>query len=137
MEAIRAEADRLVKKNPDVKIIIVLSHCGLDKDYRIAREGGKHIDVVIGGHTHSFMYTKQGDKPIPGVDEPVDDYPAVVNQEENGNRTVLIAHTSCFARWIGDLTVDFDKDGEIVSYEGLPMYLDRSIEPGTYFYRVK
>lgn len=61
-------------------IIIVLSHCGIEVDYIIARNLVGEIDVIVGGHSHTFMFT--GDNP-PGPDEPENNYPAVV--EQNGN----------------------------------------------------
>lgn len=80
METIRKEAADL--KSQGVNIIIVLSHCGLDVDYDIARNAGSDIDVIVGGHSHSFMFT--GDNPT-GPDKPDDEYPAIVVQE-NGHK---------------------------------------------------
>lgn len=59
VETVRIEAKKL--KDRGIDIIIVLSHCGLDVDYEIARNAGDHVDVIVGGHTHTFMYT--GDNP--------------------------------------------------------------------------
>lgn len=81
------EAERLVR-DEGVNIVIVLSHCGLDVDKRIAAEGGPNIDIIVGGHSHTFMFT--GPNP-PGPDKPLDDYPAVV--ENNG-------HKVCDILWI-------------------------------------
>lgn len=78
--AILAEATKL--KAQGVDIIIVLSHCGLNADYEIARNSGPDIDVIVGGHSHSFMYT--GPSP-PSSDSPVDEYPAIVHNP-NGNK---------------------------------------------------
>ncbi len=76
METVKSEASNL--KMQGVDIIIVLSHCGLNVDYNIARFAGSDIDVIVGGHSHTFMFT--GDNP-PGPDRPIDEYPAVVEQE--------------------------------------------------------
>lgn len=57
--AIRAEADKLKSQGAD--IIIVVSHCGLDVDYIIAQNAGPDVDVIVGGHSHTFMFT--GDQP--------------------------------------------------------------------------
>lgn len=48
------EAERL--KSQGVDIIIVLSHCGLDVD-RIMAAKCPLIDLVVGGHSHTFLYT--------------------------------------------------------------------------------
>lgn len=54
---IRAEARRL--KADGVKIIIALGHSGFDKDVQIATEVDE-ISVVVGGHSHSLLYTPKG-----------------------------------------------------------------------------
>lgn len=52
--SIVAEAKRL--KNDGVDILIALGHSGLEIDTQIARDV-ENIDLVIGGHSHSFLYT--------------------------------------------------------------------------------
>lgn len=54
VETVNAEAERLKKKGVD--IIIVLSHCGLDKDKIMAKKCPL-VDVIVGGHSHTFLYT--------------------------------------------------------------------------------
>lgn len=54
VKAINAEAEKLTAKG--VEIIIVLSHCGLDLD-RIIAKNCPNIDVIVGGHSHTFLYT--------------------------------------------------------------------------------
>jgi 5'-nucleotidase len=39
-----------------VDIIIALSHAGLDVDREVAA-AVKDVDVIVGGHSHSFLYT--------------------------------------------------------------------------------
>ena len=41
-------------KKQGINKIILLSHCGLEKDQRIAKETSG-IDVIIGGHTHDLL----------------------------------------------------------------------------------
>jgi len=52
--SITAEAKRL--KNDGVNILIALGHSGIEMDTQIAREV-EDIDLVIGGHSHTFLYT--------------------------------------------------------------------------------
>lgn len=54
--AINAEAKNLKAKG--VEILIVLSHCGLDID-RIIAANCPDIDIIVGGHSHTFLYTGQ------------------------------------------------------------------------------
>ncbi|KAG4079261.1 hypothetical protein HA402_006984 [Bradysia odoriphaga] len=121
IESVKSEAN--VLKNQGVDIIIVLSHCGLEVDYKIARNAGPDIDVIVGGHSHTFMFT--GDNP-PGPDRAVDDYPAVV-QQDSGHK-VLIVQASAYTKYIGDLTVYFDAEGRVSFWEGNPIYLDSHIK---------
>lgn len=122
-KAIKIEADKL--KSQSVDIIIVLSHCGLDIDYIIAKNLGSDIDVIVGGHSHSHMYNVTTDRPNLGPDVPVDTYPAVV-ETENGHKT-LIVQASAYTKFVGDLTVYFDKNGNVANWEGNPIYLDSNI----------
>lgn len=50
----RKEAERL--KAAGVHVIVGLSHAGYGKDKKVAREV-EHIDVIVGGHSHTFLYT--------------------------------------------------------------------------------
>lgn len=54
VKTVNDEAQRLKEK--EVDIIIVLSHCGLDID-RIMAAKCPLIDVIVGGHSHTFLYT--------------------------------------------------------------------------------
>lgn len=54
VETVNDEAQRLKEKGVD--IIIVLSHCGLNID-RIMAAKCPLIDVIVGGHSHTFLYT--------------------------------------------------------------------------------
>ncbi|XP_037916090.1 apyrase-like [Hermetia illucens] len=120
-ETVRAEAERL-KNEHGVDIIIVLSHCGLEVDRIIAKNAGPLIDVIVGGHSHTFLYT--GENP-PGPDTPRDDYPVEVIQDDG--HKVLIVQASCYTKYLGNITVYFDKAGEVVRYEGEPIFLAHGI----------
>ncbi|XP_023287861.1 apyrase [Orussus abietinus] len=120
VESINEEAKKL--KDRGVDIIVVLDHCGLEIDRIIAKKC-PDVDLIVGGHSHTFLYS--GTPPLNDV--PEDEYPVVV-QQETTNRTVLIVQASAFTRYLGNLTVWFDEDGEVDSWEGNPILLDASIE---------
>lgn len=122
IETVRREADKL--ENEGVDIIVVLSHSGIDVDLRIAQEAGSKVDVIVGGHTHTFMYTGES----PGPDKPLYDYPTVV-EHDNGHK-VLVIQASCFSKYVGDLTVYFNEAGEAVRWIGQPIFLGPNITPG-------
>lgn len=123
-ETVRAEAAKL--KAEGVNIIIVLSHSGLDVDEEIAANCGPDVDVIVGGHTHTFLFTGSN---APGPDKPRGDYPTIVTQE-SGHK-VYVVQASAYTKYLGDITFFFDDAGEILSYEGAPIYLDQSVRPGT------
>lgn len=126
--AVREEAARL--KSEGVDIIIVLSHCGLDVDYVIAQNAGPDVDVIVGGHSHTFMYTTAPGEHAPGPDKPGDTYPAVVTHEDG--HKVLIVQASAYLKYVGDITVYFDKKGRVVSWEGAPIFLDANVAQGMF-----
>uniref|UniRef100_A0A0C9RXV0 apyrase n=2 Tax=Fopius arisanus TaxID=64838 RepID=A0A0C9RXV0_9HYME len=120
VETVNLEAEKL--KREGVDIIIVLSHCGINVD-RIMAANCPLIDVIVGGHSHTFLYS--GDKP-PFVDTPEDVYPVVVTQD-NPFRTVLIVQAAAFTKYVGNLTVWFNEAGEIEDWDGNPILLDAGI----------
>ncbi|XP_026671521.1 apyrase isoform X2 [Ceratina calcarata] len=120
VETVNEEARKL--KSLGVDIIIVLSHCGLPVD-RIMAANCPLIDVIVGGHSHTFLYSG----PPPFIDEPEDVYPVVVTQAKT-QRTVLIVQAAAFTKYLGNFTVWFDDKGEVVDWAGNPILLDRSIE---------
>ncbi|XP_015191733.1 PREDICTED: apyrase-like [Polistes dominula] len=120
VDSVNEEAQKL--KNQGVDIIIALTHCGLNID-RIMAANCPLLDVIVGGHSHTFLYSG---KP-PFIDLPEDDYPVIVKQE-NTNRTVLIVQAGAFTKYLGNLTVWFDEQGEVADWEGNPILLDYTIE---------
>lgn len=119
VESVNDEAERL--KAQGVDIIIVLSHCGLNVDRKMA-EKCPNIDIIVGGHSHTFLFS--GNQPY--TDVPEDEYPVHVKQ--NNGRTVLIVQAAAFTRYIGNLTVWFDPQGEILDWDGNPILLDYTIK---------
>ncbi|XP_027848967.2 protein 5NUC-like [Aphis gossypii] len=118
--SIVAEAKRL--KNDGVDILIALGHSGLEIDTQIARDV-ENIDLVIGGHSHSFLYTGNP----PDIDKPVGPYPIWVEQP-NTNRKVPVVHAYYATKYLGKLWMEFDEAGEVVRSYGNPILLDSKIE---------
>ncbi|XP_059478918.1 apyrase-like isoform X2 [Neocloeon triangulifer] len=118
IESVSAEVKKL--KADGVKIIILLSHSGYDVDLIIA-EQIPELDVIVGGHSHTFLYSGTP----PTTDEPVDEYPKVVTHR-NGGKT-LIVQAMAFGKYLGILELKFDKAGEVESWSGNPILLDSSV----------
>lgn len=123
--AIRTEATKLRQKGAN--IIIVLSHCGIERDREIAKESGDYVDIIVGGHSHSFLYSSS-DGQSPGVVEPIDDYPIIAIPRSGSNRKVLIVQALAFTKFVGFLTVYFNDEGHVKYYEGNPIYNSANIE---------
>nr|CAD7397876.1 unnamed protein product [Timema poppensis] len=133
VEAIKLEADKL--KNQGINILIALGHSGFRKDIQIATEV-PDIDVVIGGHTNTFLYTgimvgiilfyATGNQPDLEVPESL--YPHVVTQ--SSGRKVPVVQAYAYTKYLGQLDLVFDEHGEIISYKGNPILLDSSVTRG-------
>ncbi|XP_076763581.1 protein 5NUC isoform X2 [Xylocopa sonorina] len=119
VESVRREARKL--KGQGVNVLIALGHSGFEVDKKIAREV-EDIDLVIGGHTNTFLYNgKQPDIEIPeGL------YPTEVVQE-NG-RKVYVVQAYAYTKYLGNFTVNFDRDGEVTGIVGNPVLVDSKIE---------
>ncbi|XP_058124798.1 apyrase-like [Anopheles ziemanni] len=122
-EAVANEARRLTERG--VKRIIVLSHCGLDVDRIIAKAADKYIDIIVGAHTHSFLFPPNSDRPRDPADVIEDDYPVVVTGSTG--RKILITQAYAFGKYVGRLTVYFDRSGEVKFWEGYPIYMSKSV----------
>ncbi|XP_015368350.1 PREDICTED: protein 5NUC-like [Diuraphis noxia] len=121
--SIVAEAKRL--KNRGVDILIALGHSGIEMDTQIARDV-EDIDLVIGGHSHTFLYTGNP----PDIDKPFGSYPLWVKQP-NSKRKVPVIHAYYVTKYLGELWLDFDEIGEIIKCHGNPILLDSSIGQDT------
>lgn len=109
-------------------MIIVLSHSGIEIDKQIAEEAGPDIDVIVGGHSHTYMYSgNRSDTKSP--ETPAESYPLVVTQRDT-NHKVIIVQAGAYSRYVGRLTVFFNEKGEPMWWEGNPVYLDHDVPKG-------
>uniref|UniRef100_A0A1B0CVT4 5'-nucleotidase n=2 Tax=Lutzomyia longipalpis TaxID=7200 RepID=A0A1B0CVT4_LUTLO len=119
VEAINAEAQRL-KKEENAEIIIIVGHSGLIKDREIA-EKCPLVDIIVGGHSHTFLYTgSQPDREVP-----VDVYPVVVTQ--SSGKKVPIVQAYCFTKYLGYFKVTINGKGNVVGWTGQPILLNNNI----------
>lgn len=82
------------------------------------------MDVVVGGHTNTFLWTiNDTHNHIPN-DHPMGPYPTVVTRASG--QQCLVVQTSGYGKYLGRLNVDFDQNGNIQSFEGWPILLDQS-----------
>ncbi|XP_059051147.1 apyrase-like [Achroia grisella] len=121
IETVKKESQALTEKGID--IIIVLSHCGLEVDKKIASEVGENIDIIIGGHSHSLLWNGEP----PSKEETSGPYPIIIIPKSSPGHKVLIATASAFTKYVGNITTYFDVSGDLQTYDGTPVFLNRSI----------
>lgn len=103
--------------------IVVLSHLGYPQDILLA-EALAGIDVIVGGHTHTLL----GSFDHMGL-ESAGDYPTVVTGPDGD--TVLIVTAWRYGAMLGDLEVEFDRDGRVTDWSGEPLLLTSTDTHGT------
>jgi 5'-nucleotidase len=93
-------------KAQGVNKIIALTHIGITFDRELAKQVDG-IQVIIGGHSHTPM----GPQITPA--DPNRPYPEVIASPSS--KPVIMATDWEWGRWLGDLTVGFDANGDITS----------------------
>lgn len=108
--AIQAEVDRLTAEG--VNKIIVLSHSGFGVDNVIA-VNTTGVDLIVGGHSNTLLSNTDEDADGP--------YPEMTNG-------VPIVQAYAYGKYLGELVLTFDDEGNLISAEGDPVLLDASVE---------
>nr|WP_106263036.1 bifunctional metallophosphatase/5'-nucleotidase [Donghicola tyrosinivorans] len=108
VQAVQGEVDKLTAEG--VNKIIVLSHSGYVVDQRVAAET-TGVDVIVGGHSNTLL----GD--MEGAEGP---YPTVVNGTQ-----ILSAYA--YGKFLGELNVTFDDEGNILEASGQPIIMDAAV----------
>ncbi|XP_053966570.1 protein 5NUC-like [Anastrepha ludens] len=118
IESINEEAAKL--KAQGINIIIALGHSGYQRDQQIAANCPE-IDVVIGGHSHSFLYTGTE----PDAERSEGPYPTVVTQKSG--KEVPVVQAYAYTKYLGKLHLQFDKEGNLIEFDGAPILLNASV----------
>lgn len=118
--AIRREISKL--KEQGVNILIALGHSGFLKDKEIA-EKVEDIDLVIGGHTNTFLWNSNTTNEIPEIIQ--GPYPDIVVQPSG--RKVPVVQAYAYTKYMGKLHVIFNSKGEILHYDGTPILLNQEV----------
>ncbi|XP_061699956.1 5'-nucleotidase [Syngnathoides biaculeatus] len=116
--SLQVEVDKLLTLGYNK--IIALGHSGFDVDQIIAKRV-RGVDVVIGGHTNTFLYSGSA----PSIEVPVGPYPFMVRSDDGRNVPVVQAYA--FGKYLGYLKVTFDQAGNVIKAVGNPILLDSSI----------
>lgn len=101
--ALRRAVRELQEKS--VNHIVALTHLGLPADRELARTVDG-VDVIIGGHTHSYLGTGSTEGPYPLV------------EKSPSGKPVLVVTAKNATQYLGDLTVVFDREGVPLRWDG-------------------
>ncbi|XP_049522860.1 protein 5NUC isoform X4 [Dermacentor silvarum] len=122
-DSINEEITRL-KCEKGINIFFLISHVGFDVD-QILAEKCPDLDLIIGGHTNTFLYT--GKPPVD--DDPEGPYPYVYNRTGASGGHCLIVQDYRFGKYLGFLDLKIDrKSGNILDWSGNPILLNQSYE---------
>lgn len=108
-QAIQAEIDAL--QADGVNKIILLSHSGYATDLSIAIQT-LGLDLIIGGHSNTLLSNTDEDAAGP--------YPTMTNG-------VPIVQAFAYGKYLGELEITFDDDGNVTEIMGEPILLDASV----------
>ncbi|XP_056283485.1 5'-nucleotidase isoform X2 [Pseudoliparis swirei] len=118
VSAVQQQVDQLVLLG--VVHIVALGHSGFTVD-RLIAERVRGVDVVIGGHSNTFLYTG----PAPSSEVPAGPYPFMVQSADG--RQVPVVQAYAFGKYLGHLKVTFDEAGSVLKASGNPILLDHSV----------
>ncbi len=98
--------------------IIALTHLGLPRDRELAKSVDG-VDVIVGGHTHTYLGPGSSKGPYP-----------VVEHSPSG-QPVLVVTAKRATQYLGELNIIFDKEGVPLSWNGAAreMTPDNPVDP--------
>ncbi|WP_298560458.1 bifunctional metallophosphatase/5'-nucleotidase [uncultured Aliiroseovarius sp.] len=109
VDAVQGEVDKLTEMG--VNKIIVLSHSGYGVDQKVAA-GTTGVDIIVGGHTNTLLSNSNERAEGP--------YPTMV-----GSTAIVSAYA--YGKFLGELNVTFDDDGNITEAKGEPLIMDGGV----------
>ena len=99
-----------------VRHIVAVTHLGLSADRELARSVDG-VDIMVGGHTHSYL----------GKGSEEGAYPVV--EHAPSGQPVLVVTAKFATEYLGKLEVGFDEAGVPQSWNGEPLRLEKSRVP--------
>ncbi|MEM5468951.1 bifunctional metallophosphatase/5'-nucleotidase [Celeribacter marinus] len=108
-EAVQGEVDKLTAEG--VNKIIVLSHSGYRVD-QIVAANTTGVDIIVGGHTNTLLSNSNERAEGP--------YPTMV-----GSTAIVSAYA--YGKFLGELNVTFDDDGNVTEASGEPLIMDAAV----------
>ena len=102
--------------------IIALTHVGLSRDIEIALNVSG-IDVIVGGHSHTLLSNVQ--------ERAEGSYPTMIPNPQG--QLVPIVQAYAYGKYLGEIEVEFDNQGQVISAIGEPILLDNTVSPDSNF----
>lgn len=109
VDAVQGEVDKLTAEG--VNKIIVLSHSGYAVDQKVAANT-TGVDVIVGGHSNTYLSNVS--------DKAAGPYPTMVND-------VAIVQAYAYGKFLGELNVTFDDEGNVIDAKGEPLIMDGNV----------
>ncbi|CRL11032.1 Trifunctional nucleotide phosphoesterase protein YfkN precursor [Phaeobacter italicus] len=109
VDAVQGEVDKLTAEG--VNKIIVLSHSGYAVDQKVAANT-TGVDVIVGGHSNTYLSNVS--------DKAAGPYPTMVND-------VAIVQAYAYGKFLGELNVTFDDQGNVIEAKGEPLIMDGNV----------
>ncbi len=104
--------------------IFLVSHCGYELEREIVAKIPE-IDVVVGGHSHSFLANPSFPK-LDGWPTPLGPYPTIVNHV-GGSRSLVLQGWE-WGKILGNIKIQFDSRGQVSGWrDALPIVVDDKI----------
>lgn len=107
--AVQGEVDKLTAEG--INKIIVLSHSGYGTD-KVVAENTTGVDVIVGGHTNTLLSNTS--------DRAAGPYPTMVGE-------TAIVQAYAYGKFLGELNVTFDDDGNLTEAKGEPLIMDSNV----------
>lgn len=117
-DSVQSEVDKMTKAG--INKVIVLSHCGLSTDQKLADQL-RDVDAIVGGHSHTLMGTVD----IPNFQSGSLKYPTIVNN-------IPIVQAWEWGKVVGRLKLTFDDKGKVKSWQGEPNLVDEKTAEDPY-----
>lgn len=114
--AAQAEIDRL--RAQGINKIVIASHVGYTGELALAAQLSG-VDVIVGADSHTLLGPKAAMEPL-GL-TPAGDYPTRVTSKDG--KPVCVVQAWQYSYVVGELKVEFDKNGDVTSCQGTPHVL--------------
>ena len=102
--------------------LLHLRMLGLSRDIEIALNV-PGIDLIVGGHSHTLLsnIAERAEGP----------YPTMIPNPQG--QLVPIVQAYAYGKYLGEIEIEFNDQGEVISAKGEPILLDNSVIPDQNF----